>query len=309
MSLAALAQILLPTWLLGKETQDFSHLAMATGVARGMQVIMAITLIRTPEDLLLAVAIETAVPLLAALLLIPKLRTYWKPVSAITWSQVISRLQHARYIFISNIAVSLYTAGATMILALFTSQDKVGAYALADRAITATKAILRPLSAAYFPHMARLASSDRDLFWIEQRRSLPIFVAIGIISSTMIWFSADILITIFAGPGFENAVSLLRIMTPIPFLVSLSNFFGIQTLLALGYIRTFGSILTACISHFTVALVLSAKHEAIGMAIAVVLTEISVTLAMYLMLRRGTLSRTRFAWLNSWWSAQDLPAQ
>jgi PST family polysaccharide transporter len=89
------------------------------------------------------------------------------------------------------------------------------------------------------------------------------------------------------GPAYEDSIKVLRWLALLPFMVGLSNVLGIHTMLTLGMKRTFSGILIAAGAlNLFVLFVLARRFGAVGAAMAVLTTEVFVTLLMAAILRR-----------------------
>jgi len=89
------------------------------------------------------------------------------------------------------------------------------------------------------------------------------------------------------GNKFEVSGELLRIISALPLLISLSNVFGIQIMIPLGYDKSFNRIITlSALLHIILLLVLVSKYFAVGTSVAVVITEFVVTLLTYLFVQK-----------------------
>lgn len=77
------------------------------------------------------------------------------------------------------------------------------------------------------------------------KKSLTCLSLIGGAFSLILLLGASILVKISIGPGYDNAVIVLMIISPLPFLISLSNVYGIQVMLTHNYKKEFSKILIA----------------------------------------------------------------
>ncbi|WP_342462715.1 polysaccharide biosynthesis C-terminal domain-containing protein [Geobacillus sp. FSL K6-0789] len=78
---------------------------------------------------------------------------------------------------------------------------------------------------------------------------------------------------------------MLKIIAFLPFIIGLSNIFGIQTMLTLGYKKAFSNILMlASILNIFLAIILVPLFKHIGTAFGVAISEFFVTLAMFMYL-------------------------
>jgi PST family polysaccharide transporter len=101
-----------------------------------------------------------------------------------------------------------------------------------------------------------------------------------------IFVIAPLLVSALLGPGFGNAVLVLRILSLLPPLAALSNVFGIQWMLALGMDRLFTAVIVAaCALNVALAIILVPHYLQVGMAVAVIASETLVAFGMYATLR------------------------
>ncbi|MCS7097362.1 MAG: flippase, partial [Candidatus Methanomethylicia archaeon] len=99
----------------------------------------------------------------------------------------------------------------------------------------------------------------------------------GVISFTLFVFAKNIIMFV-AGADYVESVSVLMILSAHPFLIALSNIFGIQTMLSFGKDKAFQNILlTASILNLFLSLILVPYFRHIGSAISVTIVELFVT--------------------------------
>jgi len=81
----------------------------------------------------------------------------------------------------------------------------------------------------------------------------------------------------------------MNIKDILPFIITLSNIFGIQTMLTLNYKKEFSSILIlASIINIILALIMVPILKHIGISLSVLLSEIFVTISMiYFLNKKG----------------------
>ena len=77
------------------------------------------------------------------------------------------------------------------------------------------------------------------------------------------------------------------IISPLPFLIALSNIFGIQTMVAFQFEKLFSRILMASAAvNFIIGIPLIYQFSSVGLAITTVIVETFVTVTMYVALRK-----------------------
>lgn len=112
----------------------------------------------------------------------------------------------------------------------------------------------------------------------------------AVIFSLILLLGASILVKISIGPGYDNAVIVLMIISPLPFLISLSNVYGIQVMLTHNYKKEFSKILIAAgLLSLLLIFPLTTLFKEIGAAITLLATECLVTSLMLMFVRNNKL--------------------
>lgn len=192
-------------------------------------------------------------------------------------------------IFLSMVSINIYTTSNTFILGLFAPVATVGYFAAADKIRLAFQGIISIISQTVYPHVNDLLRNSFNEFSRFIKRLLAIQLVIGIVISLFLFLFADILVDIVLGKAFYDSVLVIKILSPLPFLISLSNIFGIQTMLSLGFDKQFNKILiVAAVIHIVFLFVLIPNLFEVGTSISMVITEAFVTSAMFIFVIRKT---------------------
>jgi PST family polysaccharide transporter len=199
-------------------------------------------------------------------------------------------LNEAHHIFISNLAISLYTVSTTFILGLFTNNTIVGYFAAADKIIQAFKGLMGPVSQTIYPYVSKKAhhSKEDGLRFI---RKVAFYVALftGLVS-LFIFVFAKPLVNLLLGEKYQNSIIVVQILALMPFMIGLSNIFGIQTMLNFGRKKPFSRILIAgSIINLILSFILVPLYQHIGSALSVLIVESFITVAMFVYLQRNGL--------------------
>lgn len=192
------------------------------------------------------------------------------------------------HVFNSTISVSLYTISTTFILGMFTNNVIVGHYTIAEKLIQAVKGLYVPVSQSVYPLIGQKLRMDQKTGLAFIHKVALVSGAIMLLISASLFLLSETVVHLLFGEKFRESVLLLRIMAFLPFLVVLSNIFGIQTMLNLGYQRAFSKILfSAAVLGIGLSFALVPTYEAIGSAVSLVIVEIfvAITMAIYLKIK------------------------
>lgn len=202
---------------------------------------------------------------------------------------IIFQLKEGWHIFLSTLAISLYTVSNTFFLGILTNSIMVAYYASAEKILTAVQSLLSPITQALFPHLTQQITNDKEK-GIKSLQQAFIKVAIlGAVLSISLFIGSGFIVKILFGNKYVVATTtVLRILSILPFVICLSNIFGIQTMIPFGLTKQFSRILIfTSVCNVFLTFILVPYFTYIGTAISVVITEILVTSMMYFYLHRA----------------------
>jgi len=204
-----------------------------------------------------------------------------------TLDAIKNQLKEGWHIFISTVAISLYTTSNTFILGLFTSNTIVGYYSAAEKIVRAIQGLLTPVSQTVYPYISKLASESKEKAISFIRKIVKVVGGGTFVVSFLLFTFAVPIVNIVLGKQYQQSIIVLRILAFLPFIIGLSNVFGIQTMLPFNFKESFSKILIlAGILNVGLAFILVPFFHHIGISIAVVATEIFVTISMFFYLQR-----------------------
>ena len=207
-----------------------------------------------------------------------------------TTGSIKHQLEDGWHIFISSIAINLCTTSNTVILGIFTNNTIVGFYSAGDKIIRALVGLFEPLSQTVYPYISKLVSESTENALIFVRKIAKGVGGLGLLISLALFVFAPQVSNTILGKDFENSIVVVRILSFLPFLIGLSNIFGMQTMLTFGLKKTFTKILVSgSIINVILAVILVIPLKHVGVSIAVLAMEIYMTCSMYLNLRHNGL--------------------
>lgn len=148
-------------------------------------------------------------------------------------SSIKQQLIEGWHIFISTVAISLYTVSNTFILGIFTNNIIVGYYAAAERIIKAVQGLFNPISQSIYPYISKVISESKQR-GIELIKKITLIIGgVSFFLSLCLFVFANLIVKLFLGNQYVESIIVLRILAWLPFIIALSNIFGIQTMLNL----------------------------------------------------------------------------
>jgi len=213
------------------------------------------------------------------------------PVRLPTWNSCREALRTGWSTFLFRGSASLYTVGNAFILGLFVPPQIVGYYAGAQKISGGFWGLLLgPICQSLYPRLSHLVHRDRDRAVRLARLGVAFMAGGGTLMGVVVFFASPLLVQIFLGKDFAEAVPVLRILSLLLPILGLNFSLGIQWMVPLGLDRAF-SIITvlATLMNIGLATALASSYKDIGMAWAVVCAEVFVSVSLYTVLRSRKL--------------------
>lgn len=243
--------------------------------------------VKTSDDYLTAALIQSFTYILSSIITCivivrTKAITQWIKT---TKQHILNEIKASYPIFLSAAATSLYTSLFVIILGYFSSPEEVGKYTAAEKIMRGfCFLIFAPISQAFYPKISSL-SQTHSCESAKLVKNIAVFLAIimSLIFILLFFYSGKF--TDLLGKDYSGSTNIFKIMSIIPFFIAIGGVFGQLGILAIGdetdknnfqkaYFIAGGIALTS-------VLILVPTYHATGAAIALLITEFSVFLAMF----------------------------
>ncbi len=282
-----IGNMLFPTWLFqGMERMKYTTILNITG--KVLFTVLIFVFIHTQQDYILVPIINSLGFLVVGILgIITAVKQFDIEFKMPTLTEITYHLKEGWHVFISTIAINMYTTTNTFLLGLLTNNTLVGYYSIAEKIVLAINGLLSPISQSLYPYISRKTNSNKkeSIFFI--RKITKIMALIGLLLSIMLFIFAKPIIIILFGTAYTHSVTILQILSFIPLIVALSTVFGIETMLTFNYKKAFTSILVmAGILDIILGIILIILMKEIGIAISFVISELFVTVSMFIFLQK-----------------------
>jgi len=282
-----LGQVLFPIWFF-QGIERMKYITLLNIIAKTIFTVLVFVLIHQKTDYVYVPFLGALGTIISGVLALGIIRKHFKVNFHLpSKNEVIHQLREGWYIFISTVAISLYSISNTFILGLFASNTIVGYYSGAEKIINAVQGLLSPVSQTIYPHISKIASESKERALKFLQKITILIGSSSFFLSLLIFLLAEVVIKILLGGQYLESIKVLRILSFLPFIVGLSNIFGIQTMLTFDYKKAFSNILIiASLINITLAFILVPFFFHIGIAFAVVISETFVTIVMFVYLQR-----------------------
>ena len=278
---------LFPNWFF-QGIEKMGYIATITIIFRVLSVIAIFVFITQPSDYLLLVGINGFTTLIIGLFAMVFIQWKFKIKFIIpNLKEVKVYLNYSWDYFITNIGISFYTNTNTFILGLFASNNIVGYWAAADKIRNAITMVYSTFNQTLFPYITKLLNDNIKEALRKVKKIIRYGGVLTLVFSFIIFLFSEEICLLILGSSYQNSILILQIICWLPFLIYLSNIFGIQLMLNLGFKRAFAKIIiVAAVYNLIFSFILVPIYFAIGTAIAVTITEVFVTLATYVFLKK-----------------------
>lgn len=206
----------------------------------------------------------------------------------------LREIRAASKIVVFRAAETIYTTGNPFLLGMLADPRQVAYFAGAERICRGFfVGMMDPMHRSMYPLLAAKMSESRDA---ASQFLRVILISSGLVAAglaAVAYLAGGWIVHVILGTQFEGSVSILRILAPLPILITLKWVFGIHWMLACGKDGLLNRLIViAAVAHMMIATVLSVNLQAQGMAFAVVATEAWIPCAAYWLTKRGHFAPT-----------------
>lgn len=286
--LTVIGNLFLPFWFF-QGIEKPKYIALVTFIIRLIGVISIFLLIKNSDDYKLTALINSVQSLLIGLILFFILIYEFKIKIKMPQVSILKeQIKDGGMIFISTCSISLYTISNTFILGLLTSNAIVGYFTAADKIRLAIQNLISPITQAMYPHVAKLFDESKSMAKKFVMKALKVVGGFSLLISLLTFLFAEHIIFLVVGKDYQQSIIVLRIISFLPFIIYLSNLFGIQTMLNMKYNKEFTAIISfAAVINLVLSFLLIPYLNEIGSAISVLITEIMVASLIIIFLSKN----------------------
>lgn len=279
--LTVLGNILFPTWFF-QGMEKMKYISILNIFSRIIYTVAIFIFVKVQSDYLYVPLLNSFGTITASVIsLWIIVRKFDIKISLPLKTSIYAELKEGWHLFLAMSAVSVYTSSNVFILGLFSNSAIVGYYKAGDAIVKAFISLLSPISQAMYPYISRLVVDSKKKAVAIIKKLLIGVGAATIIMGAIIFTFAPYIVKILLGPQYTQSVIILRILSPLPFLLGTSSIVAVQGLLAFNMNKAFSSIVIFVgIVNVILAFILTPLYKHIGISIALLISEMIATCAV-----------------------------
>jgi PST family polysaccharide transporter len=288
--LSVLGTALFPLWLF-QGIEKMNYILIITVSVRLIVTVLIFVIIKNENDFIKFAGLNTSAQFVIGFTgLLIVLNKFQIKYIFPKISSLKLQIQNGWNLFLSTVWINLYTTSNVFILGLFAPATVVGYFAAADKIRMAFQGVLSPMSQSVFPYVNNLLSESYERFISFNKKLFKIALLVGTILSVTLFLFAEPLVNIILGKDYQSSILVLQIIAWLPFAIFLSNVLGIQTMLPMNKHKSFAIILFfAAMINLVLSFILVPKYFEIGTSISVLVTEIFVTMAFFVFIKKNKI--------------------
>lgn len=277
--------VIFPIWYF-QGIQEMRYITILNMVGRFVTMGLIFVFVRNPSDYILAAFLQSCTPLFAGILC-------WKVIHDMSpgllgrpvWEDMKKAYKEGWQIFLSSLAINLYTSSDVVILGILTNNTIVGYYSGADKLINCIKRGIGAVNDAVYPYISKVMRESKESGIHFLRKQLVVYMVCGVIGGVLLYVLSPWVVPLLLGPKYISSIGPLQIMSFVPLVVAMSNVMGYETMLPLGMEKIYSKVLmVASVFNLVIIYPLISWGGAEGTSWAVLCTETLVTALMAVIL-------------------------
>lgn len=272
--------------------QHLTIFAILNFVKGLLYTILIFVFIRQKSDFVIIPVLTVSIGLISAIfLLIYAFKKFQLRYIKSSFNEIFKLLNDEKIIFFSMVVISLYTTTNTVVLGFFASAEEVGYFTVSNSLLSVIISVISvPIATAFYPYIGNAFAENKEDGLNVLKKIFPVIGYLTFVAGVLLFIFAPLIISIIYGNKFHNSIAAFRIMAFIPFIVSMSNIFGIQTMLNLNMDKIFLKVtFIASIIGLMLNIFMSKYFNYIGTAWNTLIIETFVTIYMYFLLKKNDI--------------------
>lgn len=273
------------TWFF-QGMEEFKKTVVRNCLVKIISTALIFILIKTKADLHLYFWIYALSIFLGNLSVWFYLSKYIKKIK-ISFYDMLRHLKPAIILLIPQVATQIYTVlDKSMIGNLASSIQEVGYYDNAQKIIKVGITLVTAMGTVMLPRISNFFAKEKNKEindYLNKSFSLVFLISFPLILGMIV--TVDSFVPIFFGNGFEKVASLIKCISPVIFIIGMSNILGIQYLLPTKNNKPYIiAVVSGAVINVILNFILIRKYDSIGASVSTLCAEGVVFLVEFIYL-------------------------
>ncbi|WP_367376895.1 oligosaccharide flippase family protein [Lactiplantibacillus plantarum] len=259
--------------------ENFRLLMMRNFIIKSCSIILILTCVKSPADIWIYVLIQSGSVLVSNISLWPvALKIIGKPILQ-DLKGVLNRVHHSVRFFIPQASINVYVTLNKVLLGFISTKTQTGYFDSSDKLLRMLFSLFLAASTVILPRMANLFA-HHDFKRIKKFVTGMIGLSLWaiLLAIYLIFTNAALIVRIVLGSQYLSMIPVLQTAVFMLLPMALSNVLANQYLVPLDRIRVYTqSVIYGAVFNLVIEIPLIMFKQAIGAALASVLSEIVVT--------------------------------
>lgn len=279
MYISVIGNVIFPIWFF-QGIQEMRYITLINILSRVIVLILIFLFVKTSDDYIIAAFFQSITIFIAGIFSFIILIKKYKYVFILPNVKVMKvYMKEGWSVFLSTIAINIYISTNIVLLGVFSNSIIVGYYSTANKIIDCVRGLMNAITQAIYPYISNRLKELKKENSILIKRIRNGYCGLCCFISIFIYFFSEYIIIILFGESYRESVFLLKMMSVIPFIVSISNIYGIQIMMNFGYQKEFSKIIIlAAIIDLVMVFPMVFILKAEGIIITSILVEFIVTI-------------------------------
>jgi len=207
-----LGQVLFPVWFF-QGMEKMKYISILNIFAKSVFLIFIFIYVKEKEDYYLVPLFNSLGFIISGIIALYYIKSEFKISFKLQSLDILKYyLVDGWHIFISRIAVVLYTSSNIFILGLFTNNTLVGYYAIAEKVVSAISSLGAIVNQVLFPYLSKIWIQNRQIYYNKFYKILKSIIIIMFFIFLFLYFLAPTIINFLSGIEIGESIQILQIL-------------------------------------------------------------------------------------------------
>lgn len=284
-----IGQVIFPVWFF-QGMEKMKYISILNILAKTIFLIAIFVFIHEKEDYYLVPIFNSVGFIVAGIISLYYINKEFR--ISFKWQSINTLFYYLKdgwHIFISRIAVVLYTSSNIFVLGLFTNNTSVGHYSIAEKVISAISTLGSIVNQVLFPHLSKIWNQNIQNYYIKFRNIFK-GMSIGmLIVSLLLFVLAPHVVNLLSGEKIEESIMVLRLLALTVVLFPLGGLFTQSFVTQRSNIYVTQVTIYTSLVNMLLVFILIYLYGIYGLAITVLLVQIFqvfINVKYFLLLKR-----------------------